>query len=517
MCVGCVGDFNTDRIASQTISPTLSFPLINSTFTMEQFLSAADTITAISVNEEGVITINYESDPVFNQDLKSFIVFDELEAQEQLQLENEEIQALPIDFTITKTKRYEIEITTDENDELDSVFLFDGDLELHIQSMIPVSGSITFRFFSLEKDGQVAEETFDWTYNGTLPSIDITKVADLSNLKIDLTKFPGINRFVYDVEVTLEYEQEPIPPDARIEFGLKLLDFDIGSVFGRIGERPLEAVSDSIALDFFSNIEGEFSLTEPRLYLHVANSYGIPAEVTLNSLVASNGVTQLALEGVVNDPQEIAAPSITQMGDTVFTTLSISNQNSNLGDLISLAPTSLAFLFSGSISPGGPSTQNFALSSSIINLSAGLEVPLIGRASDFRATKTISFDGAKDIEQLKEAFLRFNTENGFPLSLGLQVAYFDRFGNKLGDLLPDGQLVLEGAAVDGDGNVVENSKRITEITLDEATLELLQQAESLIIEARFQTTDNGQVDIRITESQLLTIKVGIIASTELGL
>ena len=120
-----------------------------------------------------------------------------------------------------------------------------------------------------------------------------------------------------------------------------------------------------------------------------------------------------------------------------------------------------------------------------------------------------------ELDELKEVFVKVTSENGFPLAMELQITYYDRFGNKLGDLLPENERLLDGALVNAEGDVTLNAIKITEISLDQTTLELLQQAENIVIEAVFQTSGDGQVDVKIKEDQELKVKVGLFASTEI--
>ena len=430
---GCLSGFETDKIAQITFNPTLALPLVNSTFGFGEFLEKADTISVVEIDESGVITLVFDSGPLFSQNAASYIEIPNTSTRESFNFDFVELVPLPIEITVTKKETFSFTISTPEGDEIDSIFLESGKMKLDLDSNFPASGETILRFLSLSSDGIVLEDTFAWQYTGQQPSFDFTEVFDLSDLKVDLTNNgTSVNTFIFEIEVTLFYNGEEVFENQSLDLGVELLDFEFKSFFGKIAERSISAASDTIMLDIYNNVrEGSFQLDKPEINVTIGNGFGVPVEIKLNSLIGTNETQEVGLTGSIADPQIIGFPTIDQLGDTIYTTLSINSDNSNLGQLLSILPNKIIYGFQGTLNPQGLTSNNFALKESELNMALEVRIPLIGRASDLKVTKEFTFNGASDVDGISMAIFQVKTDNGFPFSVDLQIHFLDINGNVL--------------------------------------------------------------------------------------
>ena len=176
-------------------------------------------------------------------------------------------------------------VTEEERDEIDSVLLKSGELELKMLANFPAAGEVKFRFLSLSQNGQLVEITYPWQYSGTQPVLDQIDILDLSDLKMDLTDGgTTVNTFNFEVEITLNYEGQPVLPTNSLEIEVKLLDATFKAIYGKISERTIDPVSDTLKLDFFENlISGSFFLDEPAISINIGNGFGLPVTVNFSS------------------------------------------------------------------------------------------------------------------------------------------------------------------------------------------------------------------------------------------
>lgn len=176
----CLDYLDTSKIGALTINPSLAIPIINSSFGFTELLASTDSITSIETDSDGLISIVYDSGPLFTGNLSSYINIQDESTSESITFSNQELASLPIDLQVTKTDRFVIDLEADEGDQIDSVFLISGNLTLDLISNFPTSGRIVFRFISLTRANQMVERTFEWSYSGSLPSLDLHEIVDLS-------------------------------------------------------------------------------------------------------------------------------------------------------------------------------------------------------------------------------------------------------------------------------------------------------------------------------------------------
>lgn len=518
LLTGCISGFETNKIAQLTFNPRIALPLVNSTFGFKEFLENSDSLSIIEIDDSGLITLVYDSGPLFSQDAGSQIVIPATSTRESFGFTTPELLPLPIDLTISKKETFSFTIETPEGDEIDSIFLESGIMKLDLASNFPASGEAIFRFLSLSRNGVVQEAKFEWQYNGQQPSFDFTDIIDLSDLKVDLTENgTSVNKFIFEVEITLFFEGEVVFDNQSFDLSLELLDFEFKSIFGKIAERPISALADTIKLSFFNNLgEGSFQLDRPEINLTIGNGFGIPVEMRLNSLIGSNDTQEISLTGLITDPQVIGFPTLNQLGDTIFTTLSINSDNSNLGDVLSILPDKIIYGFQGTLNPQGLTNENFALKESELNMSLEIRVPLIGSASNLKATKEYPFDGATDASGIVFVLFQIFTDNGFPFSLDLQIFFLGPDGNVIETLIEEiDHRIIEAANVDADGNVTASSQKTVQIQLNADKINRIQDATALRIEAIINTTSNGAGSVKILDNYEIKIKIGM--QTELAL
>ncbi len=517
---GCNVDLDTNKIAPITVNPSIAIPIINSTFGFDDFVNSVDSIALIETDAEGLITLVYDSGPLFSRTLASYLDIPDKTTSQSIVFNNPELTGLPISLQITKTDQHIINLVTTQGDLLDSIFLEAGNMRLELQSNFPTSGQIIFRFLSMSRNGAIVESTYQWSYSGAVPSFNLSEIQDLAGLKLDLTNNGTTqNTFIFETELTVFYEGQSVPAGTSFDLNLELLDFEVLSLYGNIAERTLDPISDTLQLDFFDKIDsGTFYLDQPEINLTIGNSFGIPAEIVLNSMVASSTRQQLGLTGSVNNPQTIGAPTVANVGDTVFSVLSINGTNSNLGNLISILPSEIRFSVGGRLNPNGSTSQNFALKESMINVNMEVRVPLIGRASNLKAVEEINFDGSADLNNLETVMFQVKSINGFPFSVDLQVYFLDQFGQIIDKLIEDENVrLLEGAQVDAQGNVIATSENVFQIEIDADKIRLLQNATTIRIETTFHTSNNGTTIVKVKDNGQVTIKIGMFASVEVTL
>ena len=515
---GCNGAFSDlNKIGQYTWNPSLAFPIAKATFGFEDFINRNDTLALIEKDEEGLIILTYENNDLFSQNAASYLELPDETHTESFNFNSPLLIQLPIAFQISKTEFFNFKIETEEGDEIDSVLLQSGELELKMLANFPASGEVKFRFLSLFLNGEQVEFTYPWQYSGTQPVLDQTDILDLSNLKMDLTDGgTTVNTFNFEVEITLNYEGQPVLPSNSLEIEVKLLNATFKAIYGKISERKIDPVSDTLKLDFFDNLSnGFFYLDEPAISINIGNSFGLPVSVNILSFEASNETSTLNLTGDITQPQLINFPALGQLGDTIRTVITIDHTNSNLPELISMLPTQIIYVFEGTINPQGIADNSFVLNESIVDVDLKIELPLKGRLSDLEASNLFEFDVGEIAEDIDFVLFQIYTNNGFPLSLDIQLIFLDEIGTELERLIDEDNRILEAAEVNAEGNVTLSKEKTIQVIADDDKLQRIQSASTIRIEVVINTTGDGTTSVKILDSYQLEIKIG--AQIDFGL
>jgi len=508
-CLEQIGDLN--KIEDYTWNPNLAFPIANSTFGLVEFLEDPDVDDYIQTDPNGLILFTYE-DQFESQDAASYVEIPDESFDASIQFPAPILIQLPIDITVSKTESFSITLDNTEGDEIDSALLSAGSLALNIQADFPASGEVSFIFNSALENGLPLQRTYSWVFTGGQPVLDIADIIDLSGFKFDLTEGGSTsNSFKFDVMVTLNYEGQPVLSSNSLDFNVQVLSTEFDAAYGLFASRAIESNPETIQLDFFESlIEGSFYLDEPSVSLEFSNSYGLPIGVDLGNLTFSNANETQNLTGSITTSQQVIdAPDITQVGQTVVSSITIDNNNSNLPDLLSLLPTEITYELSGTINPAGLNQRTFVLGTSKVDIGLNVELPLIGRISDLKIDQEFEFDGANTLDDFNFALFKITIENGFPLGAVMQVSFLDQAGQVLDVLIEGDQNLINAAPVDGQGVVTESEIKVTEIEVDKAKIDAVMNTKTLLLEVFFTTTNDGTVSVRMLDSYEMNVKMGV--------
>ena len=332
---------------------------------------------------------------------------------------------------------------------------------------------------------------------------------DLSELDIDLgtvTEEPFNKMPIeYEARIAGDVDQYAFNSSEEVSITLTLTEPEIGYAEGNFGQQIIEIDEDqfNIDMDFWDEIDGGFTLTDPQIKFKITNSTGVPGLLDLN-LTASNA------EGKTVDfnplPQLIPYPSTPDVSPTEGEVI-YNKMNSNIVEVISLPP-------SGDIVYGGkilvnPNNEagmtNFMSSESSIKMDMEIDLPLVVKTGNLSVQDTIDITG-DDYEKVKKAELIINYENEIPLDIHVQIDMLDESDLILDQVISN---VLPTSEVDQDGNMTAAVSGTTRIVLTESQLIHLQKSESLGLTVRVNSPDEGAVPARLLADYTLKLNLGM--------
>jgi hypothetical protein len=110
--------------------------------------------------------------------------------------------------------------------------------------------------------------------------------------------------------------------------------------------------------------------------------------------------------------------------------------------------------------------------------------------------------------EVDSAGLRILYDNGLPLTT--QISIYGLMTDGVEQELVSG-LLIEAAEADSSGKTLPNGHQegLVQVLLDTAALEVLEQAEKLIVEVHFQTPDAGNLPATLYTDYQVQFKVGL--------
>jgi hypothetical protein len=435
-------------------------------------------------------------------------------------------QSIELDFTASELSairgRALLEKTLLDQGSDAMVLHFANDVEL--QELIMKSGILNYRvdngsggmnlevvFNSISKDGEKCRFTILPDGKGGYLTGDHT----LSDVDFDLGE--GVRIFMEYSLFAGSDNNEMTEFDLSgesFEFDLWFSHFQIGYAGGYFGSGELRPGLDYIDfhIDFFRNITGDLLLSDPSLKLFYENSGGVPSELLLNmSAATDDGTRQVRLFNEDRRVFPIIHPE--ESYTSVYDEIIINGESSNLVELLRLTPPSVKVDASVLMNPRGRAggTDNFMTSDSRAYMGMEFEFPLDLQFTDLILTDTVASGiDHDDFNMIGEVFLNLQITNSLPGSASIKLDLYDSLTGQVLHTF-DEILMLESAAVDAGGGVIEGTavRTETEIEIPDEVLDKLRHSSHFIISVRLNSGkyQTAQVPVRFRTVDKLDFRI----------
>lgn len=339
---------------------------------------------------------------------------------------------------------------------------------------------------------------------------------DLSGYEIQFNNaFPNVNAIdiTYTVTVHGLGGANNSPYTFNLNESFEILSFH--AIYGDFKQQNFTLPNDTVILRIFdNNIYGLIDFENPFVHLWAYNSLGIPMDLSFSNFRAFSDVNapyQVTVTGYPL-PWSVAAPGLPQVGQIISSTFTLDRNNSNIHNAINLSPQRFIVDVSGVTNPAGGSSSNFAIDTSRLAVDVQVELPLYGRAWDFRLADTLDFSFGEDADmsQVEWMSFRVNTENGFPVDGTMQVYFLDENNQLLDSLLIPAQQVISAAPVGPapDYRVTSTVHSMVETRIDQPRLSNLSTTAKVLVLARLATLSNGTQIVKIYSDYYLDVRLG---------
>lgn len=445
--------FNLKKVSTQEILLNDYIPIVNpmsdetrsatlQNVTLDSLLQAFVTISSPGSNIPVVIDTNQY-------------------AQAIVTIKNLQIDSALARFPAQNLLTYHNSLTFNLPDSMmiSEVWLDEGSLQLNFYNTLKNKLFIDFQLPDARKNGIPFQIQLTIPESDGITPSSVQQTIDLSNYKIN---FRGLHSFELqqgdlnqnnhiDADTTNAlYYVVSAKIDSTGEF-IKLTKFDSIQVFcvfnniktsyvkGFFGYKNI-LLDSAITYQFLSNniSFNDFELQQAKLNLIISNQIGTNANATIEHLTAYNTQknTQKTLSGtVLSTPINISKPidpnSLNVSVTPTITNYSITSQNSNIHELISLVPDKIDYQFRIALNPFIPLPQptnanDFIYKNTKLSLKLNAEVPLSFKIEELELKDTISTDFSKiDVDDVIDGKINLISTNYFPLSFNVKIYLLD--------------------------------------------------------------------------------------------
>lgn len=155
---------NTDKIGSITFEPEIGLPLVNSTFTMEEFLTEGGSKAGIS-EQSGVMVVTYD-DSIFTPSAETIFTIPDQQSP-VISIAGAEVTFPSPGSSVTVSKSITFAFNPSPGDNLDSMLIKAGLMLFSLTSTFPANIDLAISIPSLEEQGAGFQQNSSFTGPGT--------------------------------------------------------------------------------------------------------------------------------------------------------------------------------------------------------------------------------------------------------------------------------------------------------------------------------------------------------------
>lgn len=497
-------EWDFERVSDEVIlTPGVAAPLFYGTLELGDMVDLVDITNRVKRFDDSLLYLSYatglisfpanEIVDIPNQTFLEFFIDSEIAL-------SPEWIASDVNDTVSFQKNKNGVFVFENNEKIDSIHVKTMDLVIDVQSTFKHTGILTITSQSILIDGQpfqdivqISDASGNFTYNRTIPIDGHTVILD--NTNPDTTFLP------LTFNLDLINSGNPVLATESCDISMTFVDPEFYSVFGYIGDYNLISSTGNVEIDIFDtdDFEGSLLFADPRFTLDFSNSYGLPVEVDLYNIQAFSRINDVFTDIIINPgivPFRVGAPSLDEIGDTVFSSFEITTDESNLEDAMETSPSEFNYAVSAVANPDGPGTYNFLTDTSNLEVEFEVTLPIYIKANGWSIEETTDFDFEEEFgEDASDIidYLRFTMDatNYLPMHMDMQMFFADQDTVVIDSMFTNDDFILPPSLNTAD--IVEQPTEYSKfVEFTKADLEKLQPTKFLIVRASVNTANIQQ-------------------------
>lgn len=516
----CTDDyFEFDKIKTDGWSPELALPAINSSLTLADIVVKNDTSQLVEANSEGVLELVYRGNVSTSANSDIIAIPNQVFSE---RIESDTNVTPPFPFTQTFTSPLDIAFSSPG--EIDSVLLKGGEIGWNFTSTFNHSIDLTIEIPEMKDPNG---NSFRLTQAIMPNQSNITPTTPLDGYFLDLTK-NGTTHSTLEANITARVSfiaGNPITSNDFLSVTGDFRNIEIKEFSGYIPQQTKSLGTDTIFIEMFNNFKkrnGSIRLTNPTLEIDIKNSFGIEADLVVESLTAFNAEDQ-AGEQTITLPTDVTTNNKIRMdynanGTQKITNILFDSSNTNIKSIVEYLLQEIRYKTSVEFNPtNDPSKRNFLTDTSNISLDVALRLPFAGAVDSIYIIDTIPMD-LSITNDIESGTIRTIVDNGFPVDVSMQLVFTDSSYTPIDSLYASGvRPIMPAAPIDANGDAIGKSRELTDTQITDGRFQKLKNGKHAIIIALMSTQDFNQGrNVRFKAGYTLDVAVSIRAKAKIN-
>ncbi|MHB8259167.1 MAG: hypothetical protein ACYDCN_05960 [Bacteroidia bacterium] len=515
------------KAGGSSVSPQFAGALVYSSLTLNDILIKPKSNGSITTDPSGFITLVYKGN-LFS--LKASQV-DSIPAQTASNAsyslsatDAAAINLLPSGGTYTVKDSSLINFTTSGGTAINTLNCKTANLAVNINYGIKHSAVINIIIpGATSPTGVVFAQSIPITYSGTSPVV-VNQNYSLNGYTIDMTNH-GTTHNTIDVLYNISIDQSSNTANVgdAVSFTETFSNVTYNSIIGYLGQQFLSPATDTVPITLFNNnlfgTGSSFTIVNPQIKVFTSNSYGLPISAHFNILEGyTPGHPAYPITGAPN-PYTIPTPAT--IGTTAKDSFFLNNSNSNVFSLIQTFPKNIIYNVFSQSNPAGIVYNNFITDTSLFKVDLELDLPLEGTVSNFSFQDTTNYQFDIQTNIVQSITIRGLFTNGFPIDVGMRLAFVDSAYNVICELIPPinlttpkYQLVIPSASIDATTEIVTQPTTSTsDFTIPNSAISNVNKVRHILIGATATSSNGGTTNVRFYDYYKLDVKLGVNVQT----
>ncbi|MFY0651208.1 MAG: hypothetical protein JXQ96_04205 [Cyclobacteriaceae bacterium] len=508
-----IAGIDFDNIEDPTFTPVVVAPIGEVTYTIKELIEEInDPSIEIDQAKNQFITIIYRDTSIYNTPQELINVPD---ISEQKVVEHSlSITNSPVAVNESFSTIISFEYSAENLEQIDSIMYSSGELLLEFNSQIKADVELEVRMIDFEniETRDTIVLNYNLPYNGS-SAVSGSQTQDLSGYRTKLRMENDLNLFDVEVNATISLKAgQSIAPTDFILATLSTTNTSFSAVIGYFGEDDIVVQDQSIDIEFFKDIEPNgLEFREPEIIVNFQNSFGVPIGITLDGLATSNdqGDVRILSGDVVLNTQKMRAPGVSDFGETLGSSFSISPENSNISELLAISPTNITLPITATTNFENTDQEaNFYTDVSQVETIVEVRMPLEVKLDGYTQTFDFELDSI-DFNDADSVTLRVTTVNQLPFNGTFDLYLLDADSIVLHQV-PD-NLVLQSPELESSSKVEEAITSVEDVTLNADGIVAMNNTSKVVFVLNVESFDAASGDfVRIYSDYTLVIKLGAI-------
>ena len=366
---------------------------------------------------------------------------------------------------------------------------------------------------ALKENGDLFYDTVEIRNNNGNNSSFIHQI-EIENLRIDLSN-NGSTYNTISTTFQIMSGNDTIPPNlfSNVNLNIELANLDVAYMRGYFGNITVSNEVNTNINALKKLASNNIQLYQPELEIIIKNGVGMDAQLTINEIeFQRNQSSRLLSHNSIGQSVNISrAQDLGWDFNYSSQSIYISEQNSNLNEIINLFPTQITSTYQLETNPQGNHAgfNDFYYTNKPLSIDAAVTLPLLFNVDSLVFSDTFSIE-FPEILHINEANLDLEIENGLPLSVCFDLSVLN--GNHINMTQP----CLFHSNLDSNNQLFSPSYNQLSATLDSTNSSILLEEKKIVLNATIYSPDTTTF-FPVLLSDWLNYKVGLTLNADINI